>query len=425
MLALAEASDEKRLAALVDLVRSDVARVLAIGRMGAVPAEKPLRDLGLDSLLAVELRNTLGRRLGVALPPTLTFEHPTPLAIATFLMKRVGGAAPAARAPAAATSPANGDTNGRTNGRTNGAANSAANGAHGSAATSTALAPVAEAPLAREDRVDRIPMGERWFTDAFRVIPSPGGFAQRGADVTFAMQAVQILNQAGIRGTITHVMMRAAALALARNPHLHKMVCGYRTLSPGQVDIGMSMLGKTAFAPVVVLPASDRTTLGDMVPMVEEAIVKAHEKEDVDLANLKKVGWTTPIGFLRRFTIRILQEMFWFRRKLVGTFQVTAVPTAEVCAPLQFYTGSILSFGRPRDTVVAIDGRPAVRPVVTMTVVVDHVVHDGMQAAALVNEIASIVESEELVDEARRAASAVLAPTPGAPKALPPPTLNG
>src|SRR6185437_6040504 len=55
---------EKRQDALVDLVRADVARVLSLGRVGAVPAGKSLRELGLDSLMAVELRNALGRRFG-------------------------------------------------------------------------------------------------------------------------------------------------------------------------------------------------------------------------------------------------------------------------------------------------------------------------------------------------------------------------
>ena len=52
-----------------------------------------------------------------------------------------------------------------------------------------------------------------------------------------------------------------------------------------------------------------------------------------------------------------MQNMFWYRRKLVGTFQVSAVPTVDAGVPLQFYSGSILSFGRPRDSVVAVDGR--------------------------------------------------------------------
>ena len=42
-----------------------------------IDPDKPLQDLGLDSILAVDLRNTLARVLGEALPATLLFDHPT------------------------------------------------------------------------------------------------------------------------------------------------------------------------------------------------------------------------------------------------------------------------------------------------------------------------------------------------------------
>jgi pyruvate/2-oxoglutarate dehydrogenase complex dihydrolipoamide acyltransferase (E2) component len=370
-----------------------------------VPADKPLRELGLDSLMAVELRNALGRRAGVTLPSTLAFDHPTSAAIAKYLLDEVP-AFKAARegSPFEPAAPAQEPVPTLEPGP--------------ALETSRAIA-------RREDRIETIPMGERWIADAFRVIPTAGGFAQRAVDLTWALQSMRALNAAGIRATLPHVIIRAASLALARNPELHQTVCGYRRLTPGAVDIGLSMAGQTTYAPVVVLPSVDRQTLGELVPAVEAAVAAAREKERVDLDNLRKVGWMTPIGFLRRFAVRTMQNMFWYRRKIVGTFQVTAVPTADACVPFQFYTGSILSFGRPRDAVVAIEGRPEVRPMLTLTLVADHVAMDGLRAAMLVNEIAAILESDELVQEASATSvSASSAPPPngitGEVRALPP-----
>ena len=49
----------------------------------------PLRELGLDSLLAVELRNTLSRLMGVGLSATLLFDYPTVEAVTDHIMNEV------------------------------------------------------------------------------------------------------------------------------------------------------------------------------------------------------------------------------------------------------------------------------------------------------------------------------------------------
>ena len=72
------ASDAERLKALVELAQEDIAAVLALPGASSVPADVPLKELGLDSLMAVELRNRLSARVGTKLPTTLAFDYPTP-----------------------------------------------------------------------------------------------------------------------------------------------------------------------------------------------------------------------------------------------------------------------------------------------------------------------------------------------------------
>src|SRR5207248_7390930 len=64
------------------------ARVMSLPR-DAVEPRRPLRDLGLDSLMGVELQNALTRTLGRPLPRTLLLDHPTLDALAAHLLARV------------------------------------------------------------------------------------------------------------------------------------------------------------------------------------------------------------------------------------------------------------------------------------------------------------------------------------------------
>lgn len=61
--------------------------------MGATVADSaPLMDSGLDSLGAVELRNTLSEAFALDLPATLTFDYPSANAIAGFIISTFASA---------------------------------------------------------------------------------------------------------------------------------------------------------------------------------------------------------------------------------------------------------------------------------------------------------------------------------------------
>ena len=86
---LAALPSARRLEAVVEIVRAEVARAVALAGPERVVKDRPLSELGLDSLMAVELRNALGKRAGTTLPATLAFDYPTPAAIAKYLLEKV------------------------------------------------------------------------------------------------------------------------------------------------------------------------------------------------------------------------------------------------------------------------------------------------------------------------------------------------
>ncbi|MFB7676210.1 SDR family NAD(P)-dependent oxidoreductase [Kitasatospora purpeofusca] len=88
---LAALGEEERVAAVLELVRTEVAAVLG-SEPGAVPAGKAFNDLGLDSLSAVELRNRITAATGLRLPPTVTFDHPDPTELSTHLSELIAAA---------------------------------------------------------------------------------------------------------------------------------------------------------------------------------------------------------------------------------------------------------------------------------------------------------------------------------------------
>nr|WSZ17402.1 type I polyketide synthase [Streptomyces canus] len=98
---LAALSEEDRRRRVLDLVRTHASTVL-----GDVPVrpEQPFKDVGFDSLTAVELRNRLATATGVRLPATLIFDYPSPAVLTRHLLTELlpeAEAAPQEAAPVA------------------------------------------------------------------------------------------------------------------------------------------------------------------------------------------------------------------------------------------------------------------------------------------------------------------------------------
>ncbi|HEY1579972.1 MAG TPA: beta-ketoacyl synthase N-terminal-like domain-containing protein [Terracidiphilus sp.] len=81
---------EERLGIIRDYLRTQVAKVLGMESVSCLDQDKPLAELGMDSLMALELKNGLQQFSGMKLPANFAFEHPTIRDAAVYLNAIIG-----------------------------------------------------------------------------------------------------------------------------------------------------------------------------------------------------------------------------------------------------------------------------------------------------------------------------------------------
>jgi acyl transferase domain-containing protein/NADPH:quinone reductase-like Zn-dependent oxidoreductase/NADP-dependent 3-hydroxy acid dehydrogenase YdfG len=107
---LSRAAVGRRRPVAVEYVIRKASRVLGFGDDRHLDEQRPFSELGLDSLMAVELRNVIARDIGESLPATLLFDYPTTATLVDFLLERLFAPAGRPHAGARASAAANPET---------------------------------------------------------------------------------------------------------------------------------------------------------------------------------------------------------------------------------------------------------------------------------------------------------------------------
>ena len=243
-------------------------------------------------------------------------------------------------------------------------------------------------PLPANERLDH---AERWLRDGLRVLRPALSVYQITVDMTHATRRLEELRQAGVHASSTHLVVHAAARALRGTPQLHQIVAGTRRQRPARIDIGLSVAGETFVAPVMVIEAADEKTVADIAAETANRAPEIRQADQQMIRALRTWGRLVPVGFLRRAILRLLFTSPTFRKKGAGTFQVSMVPV-DWALSSTFSTAGVLVGGQTRLRVVVVDGQPAVRPVMNLTLSSDHGVWDGRLAARFLAAVKSELE---------------------------------
>jgi pyruvate/2-oxoglutarate dehydrogenase complex dihydrolipoamide acyltransferase (E2) component len=240
---------------------------------------------------------------------------------------------------------------------------------------------------------------ERWFHDGLMISGKPAYHQSLEVDFERVQRAIARAKEHGVRLTYAHVLVRAAALALAANPDLHTLLCGNRVFGPKHVDIGLSISADTSVVPVLRIDRADEKSVQAIALQIAgntNAVRKQHE--DL-IALLDRWGWLVPFRFLRQSMLRMAFRSFRFRHHGCGTLQVSVMPGVDVAATPLFNTAAILVAGQVKDRVVAVDGVPKVLPTAHLTCSADHRVWNGQAGLRFLRAVQEVLAGDQLEEE--------------------------
>jgi pyruvate dehydrogenase E2 component (dihydrolipoamide acetyltransferase) len=246
------------------------------------------------------------------------------------------------------------------------------------AAPPVPAAPAPAAPAAMADArpgarpAEAVPVGTVWRIMAERMTASwtsaPHFYLVREVDVTrliaWRAHAVARAGDAGPRLTYTDMLVKLVAAALVRHPAANTSWRDGAIARNAEVNVGLAVAVEAGLV-VPVLHGADALGLAEIAARREDVVARAQAGR-LRPADIQGGG----------FTISNL-----------GMYGVDAF--SAIVNPPQ---AAILAVGRIADRVVAVNGQPAVRPTMVLTLSCDHRALDGARAAEFLGALADLVE---------------------------------
>ena len=240
--------------------------------------------------------------------------------------------------------------------------------------------------------IQKLTFAERWFRDGLLECGLAGSTVSVEADVSRSAELLQTLRAEGRSVKWTTLFVKAAAVALHRNPELSQLVAGNSRLLPDTIDICLSVSSEQAVTPVIVLQDCARRDLDWVAAEIIRLTPISQESDKKMVLLLNRWGFLGFTAGIRRALIGFLLRRVWYRRKVSGTFQVTCLPGVDSCSPFRFNTSAVLGIGQVKQRPIVVEGALAIRPTVMLTCCIDHAVWNGADTSRFLNAVKSILE---------------------------------
>lgn len=230
-------------------------------------------------------------------------------------------------------------------------------------------------------------------------------------DIDVSRLLPRLASRDGVKLTLTHAVGRAVALALAETPAANAVVSRGRVLRRESVDVFFSVAtnGGKGLAGQKLCRV-DAMSVSDIARKLQESVSRIRERGDTPMQKSQKLLGYVPkpllspllrgIGALS-FDVGLDLGRVGVPTDPFGSAIVTNVGTLGIeqgFGPLMEHgrTAALITVGMVRDKVLAIDGRPEVRPVSTLGATFDHRVVDGYTLGKLSATIKRALETPEL-----------------------------
>ena len=187
-------------------------------------------------------------------------------------------------------------------------------------------------------------------------------------DMTAATKLKNDLQEVGTKVSFTDIIVKIVAIALAEFPRANSMLLGEELRTMDDVNIGIAVgLEEDLLVPVIKNASS--LSLVEISRSAKDLIERARNHT---LTSKEMTGGTFTVSNLGMFGDVIL--------------------FAPVINPPET---AILGIGRANSKPIAIDGAIAVRPIVTLTLVFDHRVIDGMYATKFLQRVKELLQDPQ------------------------------